>query len=116
MSQSSEGKKGELTAIAFEQHINDPQVGQMNWYNTLSPFAMLLSVRIAVNNTKRNRRQTSPLMTSPYIVAAWQFYAQVAAYFRALDMDLNNVWKFCGLQERQVTSNPHGYASGPPLP
>ncbi|CAE7376338.1 Scn11a [Symbiodinium sp. CCMP2592] len=37
-----EGKKGELTAIAFEQHINDPQV---------------------------------------------------AAYFRALDMDLNNVWK-----------------------
>ncbi|CAE7261761.1 SCN11A, partial [Symbiodinium pilosum] len=37
-----EGKKGELTAVAFEQHINDPQV---------------------------------------------------AAYFRALDMDLNNVWK-----------------------
>ncbi|CAE7281182.1 Scn11a [Symbiodinium natans] len=37
-----EGQKGELTATAFEQHINDPQV---------------------------------------------------AAYFRALDMDLNNVWK-----------------------
>ena len=30
MNRFSEGKKGELTAIAFEQHINDPQVGQMD--------------------------------------------------------------------------------------